>query len=122
MPTPAPLPLRFERDGAALLCTIESASILGEDGTKIGDAIVDRVRTDSEGLRLVAIDMGRVNSLNSVALGMLVTVQSEMLRYRIEFALVALSPAIRDLLKTMRMTGVFRIVDSRAQLRAAPAT
>lgn len=99
--------IRFEPREAVLVAVATSPAVMGEDGTAIGNAIIDEVQAMRGTARKVAFDLGRVSSINSVFLGALVTVKTTLQRLNVEFVLVGVSPSIRELMAVTRLERVF---------------
>ncbi|MEM7621917.1 MAG: STAS domain-containing protein [Planctomycetota bacterium] len=109
----------IEASGDLVIATIRLNALMGEDATSIGNTVLDETKASATAARLVALDMHRVEMLNSVAIGMLVTLQTSLLAMKIEFVLLGVRPSIRELLHTMRLDSVFRFVESRTELATA---
>ena len=115
-PDQAASDVTFSASGDLIVASVALASLMGDDATAIGDRVIDEARAAGAAVRVVALDMRRVEMMNSVALGMLVTVQTSLLARKIEFVLLEVPPVIRDLMRSMRLDTVFRFVDTRAGL------
>jgi anti-anti-sigma factor len=108
------LPIRFENEGATLIAIVETATLMGDDAGGLGNLVLDELQRGGDGLRSIALDLGRVTTINSVTLGALVTLQTDVLRRGVEFGLIGVAAPIRKLLDATRLSSVFRIFDSRA--------
>lgn len=108
--------VRFETENGVLFAVATGPSIMGGDGTAIGNAILDEVQACRGSVRTVAFDLARVSSVNSVLLGALVTASASLQQLGVELVLVSPSTVIRDLLTTTRLERVFRIEAAREDL------
>ncbi|MEL7473722.1 MAG: STAS domain-containing protein [Planctomycetota bacterium] len=109
--------IRFERDGAVLYGVIETALLMGEDARGVNDVVIDEAQGPSADARLVAIDLSRVTNINSVAIGVLVSIKLSMERIGKRFALVGAAGPIRELLKVTNLTAVFETYSTRESVR-----
>ena len=113
MPDDIEQSIHFELDGPTLFGMVDTNSLMGDEAQGIGDAIVDEMQASGEGLRTVALDISQVSTINSMTLGMLVTVQTTLLQHGVEFCLIGVAQLIRELLDATRLSSVFMVFDTR---------
>jgi anti-anti-sigma factor len=117
MPDDTPIAVHFEFDGGMLDCEVRTSSLMGDDAQGLGDAIMDEMHQCGEELKMIAVDLSQVSTINSVTLGVLVTVQTEVMRRGVQFCLLGVHPRIQELLNATRLATVFQLFDDRAALQ-----
>ncbi len=88
---------------------------MGEDATDVCNAILDEVQGSTSDATAIGLDITRVSSMNSIAIGAIVALQTSVLRLNLDFALIGISPLIRDVLESSRLSQVFTLFDTRAE-------
>ena len=85
----------------------------------VGDVILDEMQRSGDRINTIVVDLSRVNFINSLALGMLVTVQTTVIQHGLEFCLLGVDPMVTKVLISTRLDSVFRIFDTHAELKEA---
>ncbi len=111
--------INFTIEGRTLFGVVETSSLMSVEAPKVGDVILDEMQRSGDSINTIVVDLSRVNFINSLALGMLVTVQTTVIQHGLEFYLLGVDPMVQKVLSSTRLDSVFRIFDTRAELREA---
>lgn len=110
----------FQMIGKEMYATITSRSITSVELPAIRKALFDAIG-DADGTRSLIVDMAQVEFMNSQALGMLIEVHSAAGPQGIRMVLAGVRPGVREMLEVTKLTGVFPVCSTHAELEAALA-
>ena len=105
------MPVSVEVDGVTVVAHIEERRIEGKDAAELRRRILEAL--PAEGAR-VAVDLSRVDFLDSSALGALVSVLREV-RPTGDVALYGARPGVAGILRVTRLDAVFCCVQDRVE-------
>ena len=111
--------ISFTIEGRISYGVIETATLMSEESPVIGDRLLDEMQRSGESIDTIVIDLHRVKFMSSLALGMLVTVQTTVIQHGLEFCLLGVAPEVIKVLELTRLSKVFRIYDSIEELKEA---
>ena len=111
--------INFTIEGRTLFGVVETSSLMSVEAPVVGDVILDEMQRSGDSINTIVVDLSRVNFINSLALGMLVTVQTTVIQHGLEFCLLGVDPTVQKVLSSTRLDSVFRIFDTHDELKEA---
>lgn len=106
-------------DGPVLYITINTPTMVSHESLTIGDLIDDAMAGSGDQIRCLVLELHRVDSIGSSAIGTLVSIQATALRRGMGVFLTGVSDRITHLFETIRLQSVFTIYNTQTELAAA---
>lgn len=110
--------VRFDTDGRALIAVVQLTVLTDRDAGRMRELVLERARSASDRVCVVALDISAMDTVNSVLLGMLVNLMTKLRLRGLGFCLVGVDPAIREMLSVTRLDRVFNVARTRADIEA----
>ncbi len=116
--TPQSLFVRFTGDGDAFVATLDAPSINQREAEIIG-ASIEEAMADLDGFKWFVVDMGQVNFMSSMGIGMLIDVRSRAAGRKMKLILANVTKELEQLLKMVKLDKVLVICTNEKQLKKA---
>ncbi|MCH2137958.1 MAG: STAS domain-containing protein [Phycisphaerales bacterium] len=109
----------YHNDGDALFATLEVSNIGQRESKIIAMSMQDQLGSVKPGHRFLVIDMGKVNFMNSMGIGMLIDARSRAAGLKLKTVLANVGDDMFKLLKMVRLDKVFSVCQNDKQLKKA---
>jgi len=109
----------YSNDGDALVARLEVPNIGQRESKIIAMSMQDQLGSVKPGHKYLVIDMGKVNFMNSMGIGMLIDARSRAAGLKMKTVLSNVGDEMHKLLKMVRLDKVFSLCQNDKQLKKA---
>ena len=109
----------YSNDGDALVARLEVPNIGQRESKIIAMSMQDQLGSVKPGHKYLVIDMGKVNFMNSMGIGMLIDARSRAAGLKMKTVLSNVGDEMHKLLKMVRLDKVFSLCQDEKQLKKA---
>lgn len=111
--------VEYTDDGDALVARLEVPNIGQRESKIIAMSMQDQLGSVKPGHKYLVIDMGKVNFMNSMGIGMLIDARSRAAGLKMKTVLSNVGEEMHKLLKMVRLDKVFSLCQDEKQLKKA---
>jgi len=111
--------VEYTNDGDALVARLEVPNIGQRESKIIAMSMQDQLGSIKPGHKYLVIDMGKVNFMNSMGIGMLIDARSRAAGLKMKTVLSNVGDEMHKLLKMVRLDKVFSLCQNDKQLKKA---
>jgi anti-anti-sigma factor len=111
--------VEYTNDGDALVARLEVPNIGQRESKIIAMSMQDQLGSIKPGHKYLVIDMGKVNFMNSMGIGMLIDARSRAAGLKMKTVLSNVGDEMHKLLKMVRLDKVFSLCQDEKQLKKA---
>ena len=109
----------YSDDGDALVARLQVPNIGQRESKIIAMSMQDQLGSVKPGHKYLVIDMGKVNFMNSMGIGMLIDARSRAAGLKMKTVLSNVGDEMHKLLKMVRLDKVFSLCQDEQQLKKA---